>query len=76
LAAETREKRHSLSYALSTRDVVKLLRTILLLGPESALQMLFHKFEGKDKETVAARISSSFAGFKAKEKWNSTRAAV
>ena len=76
LASETREKRNSLSYALSTRDVVKLLKTILLLGTEAALQLLFHKFEGKDKETIAARLSSSFAGFKAKEKWNSAKAAV
>lgn len=76
LAAETREKRNSLTYSLSTRDVVKLLRTIFLVGTEEALQLLFHKFEGKDKETVAARISSSFAGFKAKEKWNSAKAAI
>lgn len=75
LAAETRDKRHSLSYSLSTRDVVKLLRTIILLGQEEALQLLYHKFEGKDRETVAARLSSTFTGFKAKDKWNSAKAA-
>lgn len=75
LAAETRDKKHSLSYSLSTRDVVKLLRTFLFLGQDDALQLLFHKFEGKDRETVAARISSGFS-YKVKEKWNSSKLAV
>lgn len=77
LAWESRDSKHSLAYSLSTRDVVKLLRSILLVGAEQALQMLYHKFEGKDQATIASRISSAFPGApKMKEKWNSAKLAV
>lgn len=78
LASQTRDKKNSsFNYALSTRDVVSLAETIILLGVEEALQLLSHKFEGKDHELIASRISSTFAGSpKVKEKWNSSRSAI
>lgn len=77
IAAQTRDAKSSFSYSLSTRDVVNFTETVLLLGYEEALQLLSHKFEGKDHELIATRISSTFAGSpKVKEKWNSSRSAI
>lgn len=77
IAAQTRDKKSSFNYSLSTRDIVNFTETVLLLGYEEALQLLSHKFEGKDHELIATRISSTFLGSpKVKEKWNSTRTAI
>ena len=77
IAAQTRDKKNSFSYSLSTRDVVNLAETILLLGSEEAIQLLSHKFEGKDHELMATRISSTFTGApRVKEKWNSAKSVV
>lgn len=77
IASQTRDKTVGLSYALSTRDVVNLAGLIFLLGPDEALQLLSHKFEGKDHELMAKRISSTFIGApKVKEKWNSAKTVV
>ncbi len=76
LAAETRSKK-DLNYALSTRDVVSFASSVFALGIDDALQLLSHKFEGKDHEVIATRISSTFSGSpKVREKWNSVKAAV
>jgi len=78
IASQTRDKKNAnFNYTLSTRDVVSLVETLLLLGTEEALQLLSHKFEGKDHDLIASRISSTFSGSpKVKEKWNSARSAV
>lgn len=60
LAGDTRQQ--ATGYALSTRDLVRLVETISLLGIEKALQLVLCKFEGdEDKETVKKRISSIFS---------------
>lgn len=77
IAAQTRDKKFGINYALSTRDVVGLASLIYLLGMEEALQLLSHKFEGKDHEMMAARISSTFPGtIKVKDRWNSGKTAI
>lgn len=77
IAAQTRDKHHSFNYSLSTRDVVGLAETILLLGFDEALQLLSHKFEGRDHELIATRISSTFRGApRVKDKWNSVNSSV
>lgn len=77
IAAQTRDKKNTFNYALSSRDVVNLAESIILLGKSEALQLLSHKFEGKEHELIASRISSTFSGApKVKDKWNSARSAV
>ncbi len=76
LAAETRNKKNGFSYSLSPRDVVGLVRTMMWLGPNMALQLLSHKFEGKDHNLITSRISSTFLGVKVADKWGSDRAAI
>jgi hypothetical protein len=77
LAGQTREKNSGFNYQLSTRDVVSLAGLIFSIGIEQSLQLLSHKFEGKDHELIATRISSTFTGTpKVKEKWNSAKAAI
>lgn len=60
LAGETRQQ--ATGYALSTRDLVRLVETIALVGIERALQLVLCKFEGEeDKGTMKKRISSIFS---------------
>lgn len=60
LAGETRQQ--ATGYALSTRDLVRFIETIALLGWEKALQLVLCKFEGdEDKATMKKRISSIFS---------------
>jgi MoxR-like ATPase len=76
LAAETRNKKNSFSYSLSPRDVVSLVRTMMWLGPNMALQLLSHKFEGKDHGLITSRIGSTFKNIRIADKWGSDRAAI
>lgn len=58
LATETRAK--TFEYSLSPRDVVQVLEDVKLVGLDDALWMLLGKFEGEERETAQARISSIF----------------
>lgn len=65
LAGETRQQ--ATSYALSTRDLVRIVSNFATFGPEQALQFVLCKFEGEDdKNTMKRRISSIFAGMEKK----------
>lgn len=60
LARETRQQ--ATGYALSSRDLVRFIEAIAVLGWEKALQLVLCKFEGdEDKGTVKKRISSIFS---------------
>jgi MoxR-like ATPase len=67
LANETRGS--STQYALSSRDVVSLVKLIKDVGLEQALQLMVCKFEGDDRKTVIARVTSNFKGVYPKESW-------
>lgn len=67
LAGESRQQ--ATGYALSPRDVIRIVETIPLLGVEKALQLVLHKFEGDDKETMSKRISSIFGGLNIADHW-------
>jgi len=56
-------------YALSSRDLVTLVRLMRDVGAEQALQLLVCKFEGDDRNTVTSRVTSNFAGVYPKETW-------
>lgn len=59
LAGETRQQ--ATSYALSTRDLVRIIENFSRLGPQAALQLVLCKFEGEeDKNTMKKRIGSIF----------------
>ncbi len=61
LAGETRQQ--ATAYALSTRDLVRIVKNFVTFGPELALQFVLCKFEGEeDKNIMRKRISSIFAG--------------
>lgn len=61
LAGETRQQ--ATAYALSTRDLVRIVTNFAVFGPEQALQFVLCKFEGEeDKNTMKRRISSIFVG--------------
>ncbi len=61
LAGETRQQ--ATSYALSTRDLVRIVSNFATFGPEQALQLVLCKFEGEDdKNTMKKRIGSIFVG--------------
>lgn len=61
LAGETRQQ--ATAYALSTRDLVRIVQNFATFGPEIALQFVLCKFEGQDdKNVMKQRISSIFAG--------------
>lgn len=61
LAGETRQQ--ATAYALSTRDLVRIVQNFVTFGPELALQLVLCKFEGEeDKNTMRKRISSIFSG--------------
>jgi MoxR-like ATPase len=55
-AKETRQK--GTNYALSTRDVVELVRLVKLVGLAPALQICLCKFEGDDRKTAFLRLKS------------------
>lgn len=59
LANETRQQ--ATGYALSTRDVVRAIETMAVLGVQKTLQLILCKFEGEeDKGTMIKRIGSIF----------------
>lgn len=61
LAGETRQQ--ATAYALSTRDLVRIVQNFAIFGPEAALQFVLCKFEGQDdKNVIRKRIGSIFAG--------------
>lgn len=57
-ARDTRQQ--GTSYALSTRDLVELVRTIDAFGLEAGLQIVLHKFEGDDRITAFKRMQSTW----------------
>lgn len=67
LANETRQE--SMGYALSSRDVVKFVRNIELVGVKNALQILVCKFENDDRQNVMKRVRSLFSAANPKETW-------
>jgi MoxR-like ATPase len=68
LAGETRQQ--ATGYALSTRDLVRVVETVGLLGLEKALQLVLCKFEGEeDKGTMRKRISSIFGPMSINNFW-------
>lgn len=70
LAGETRQQ--ATGYALSTRDLVRIVETVALLGVDRALQLVLCKFEGEeDKGTMKKRIKSIFdANMKLESYWS------
>jgi len=66
-AKETRQQ--ATGYALSTRDVVRLVKNVSKLGLDTALQMVVCKFEGEDRDTVMKRMSSVFGPKNTKKYW-------
>lgn len=58
------------TYALSSRDLVNHVMLAKDLGVEKALQLLVCKFEGDDKKTMIARITTIFKGIYPKETWS------
>jgi len=64
LAIETRQK--AMEYALSPRDVQQAIEDIASVGLPRALRILIGKFDGDDRDTVKARITSIF-GLKVSE---------
>jgi MoxR-like ATPase len=68
LAGETRQQ--ATGYALSTRDLVRIVETVAILGIEKALQLVLCKFEGEeDKATMKKRISSIFGPVNIENYW-------
>lgn len=68
LAHETRQ--NATGYALSTRDLVRLVFTVRDVGLDVALQMVVCKFEGDDdRNTIMARISSIFGNRNLRKHW-------
>jgi MoxR-like ATPase len=66
-AKETRQQ--ATGYALSTRDVVRLVKNVAKLGLDVALQMVVCKFEGEDRDTVMKRMASVFGPKNIKKYW-------
>jgi MoxR-like ATPase len=69
LAGETRQEK--LSYALSPRDVVRIVQDIQFLGLGGAMQLAVCKFEGDDVKTIMPRIDSIF-GVSTSKTWGGT----
>ena len=68
LANETRQ--NSTGYALSTRDLVRLVQTVADVGLNTALQMVICKFEGvDDRNTIIRRIGSIFGQQNLRTHW-------
>lgn len=57
-ARDTRQQ--GTSYALSTRDLVELVRTVTAFGLEAGLQIVLHKFEGDDRVVAFKRMQSTW----------------
>lgn len=58
MANESRQQ--ATGYALSTRDLVRLVHTVAQLGLDTAIQLVLCKFEGDDRNTIIKRINSIF----------------
>jgi len=71
LGVESRQQ--GTQYALSSRDLVRLVRDIQILGPEGALQLCACKFEGDDRVTMIERIKSIFKGVSPKKTWGALK---
>ena len=71
LAGESRQT--NTSYALSSRDVVRMMRDTQVLGVEAALQLVACKFEGDDRKTIIKRISSIFPKVYPKNSWGASK---
>lgn len=69
----TESRQQGTQYALSSRDLVRLIRDIQILGPEDALQLCVCKFEGDDRETMIRRVSSIFTDIHPKKTWGAIR---
>lgn len=67
---ETRQQ--ATGYALSTRDLVRLVHTVAKLGLDTALQLVVCKFEGEDREVVTRRLASVFGPKNIKKYWGSS----
>jgi len=61
LAHDSRQ-RQGLDYALSTREVARLVQNIVRLGERNALQLLLGKYSGEDRVTLKKRIEAVFPG--------------
>ena len=67
-AHETRQK--STEYALSTRDVVRLVRNVARLGLQQALQLAICKFQaGEARDLIIARAKSKFPNITLTKHW-------
>lgn len=67
-AGETRQQ--ATGYALSTRDLVRILENVGRLGVEQTLQLILCKFEGaEDKNTITKRMGAIFGQFTLKHHW-------
>jgi MoxR-like ATPase len=66
-AKETRQQ--ATGYALSTRDLVRLVNSVACLGLDIALQLVVCKFEGEDRDVVLKRMSSVFGPKNLKKFW-------
>jgi len=66
-AKETRQQ--ATGYSLSTRDVVRLVKNISMVGLDTALQMVICKFEGEDRDVVMKRMASVFGQKNIKKYW-------
>lgn len=71
LAGESRQT--NTSYALSSRDVVRMMRDTQVLGVEAAMQLVACKFEGDDRKTIIKRISSIFPKIYPKNSWGASK---
>ncbi len=67
LAHESRQP--SVTYALSTRDLVSLVKLVVKVGLDIALQTVVCKFEGEDRAVIIKRIKSIFPGAEKKQFW-------
>jgi MoxR-like ATPase len=68
-AKDTRQK--TTAYSISTRDLVRLVQTVSVVGLDVALQMVVCKFEGEDRDVVLKRMASVFGNKNVKRFWGS-----
>lgn len=66
-AKETRQQ--ATGYAFSTRDLVRLVNSVSLMGLDVALQLAICKFEGEDRDVVMKRVASVFGPKPLKKYW-------
>lgn len=67
LGTETRAGQFA--YKLSTRDLVRLVKTIAKTSLPIAIQLIACKFEGEDRENILKRLSSIFGSIGTKQYW-------